>query len=99
MKTKSCAFALALILPASSMLTGCKSVSLADKAGLTIYQPRALFLQAGEPIQTKEGIYTPQVDEIWHSAAAYQSLETQLIDLAAARAQRRNTASQSSSSK
>jgi hypothetical protein len=95
MKTKSCAFALFLTMAASALLTGCAGASLGDKASLLMYQPRILPLKAGTPIQTAAGIYTPRFDEIWHSAAAYQELESQLIDLAAARAQRRNTVSPS----
>lgn len=51
---------------------------------LQIYQMRALFLPAGQPVQTKEGIYTPQTDEVWHSVAAYEALEKQLLNAAAA---------------
>ncbi|WP_043588419.1 hypothetical protein [Geminisphaera colitermitum] len=58
-----------------------------------MYQPRVLQLKSGIPVQTATGTYTPQFDETWHSAAAYQELESQLIDLAGARAQRRNTSS------
>jgi cytochrome c556 len=54
---------------------------------LQIYQPRVLALPAGQPVQTAEGTYTPQFDEIWHSAAAYNALEQQLINAAAALAQ------------
>ena len=88
MKTKSPVFALSLILAATCWLTGCNSASSARKAGWVIYQPRILSLKAGRPVQTAEGIYTPQVDEVWHSAAAYNALESQLTDLAAAAAQK-----------
>jgi cytochrome c556 len=46
-----------------------------------------LLLKAGLPVTTTQGIYTPAVDEIWHSAAAYNALEQQLINAAAALAQ------------
>jgi hypothetical protein len=59
-----------------------------SSASLTIYQPRALFLKEGVPVPTREGIHTPQTDEIWHSAAAYNALESQLINAAAALAQK-----------
>ena len=35
-------------------------------------------------VQTKDGQYRPQVDEIWHSDARYRQLEQENIDLAAA---------------
>jgi hypothetical protein len=38
-------------------------------------------------VPTREGLYTPQTDETWHSAAAYSALETQLVNAAAAAAQ------------
>lgn len=90
MKKKSPVFALCLATLLSAMLTGCAGASSAPKASLQLYQPRALFLPAGQPVNTTAGIYTPQVDEVWHSAAAYQDLEYQLINTAAALAQERN---------
>lgn len=86
-KTKSSAFALCLTLAASLLPTGCATPSSAPAAGSQIYQPRALFLKAGQPVPTREGLYTPQTDETWHSAAAYSALETQLVNAAAAAAQ------------
>jgi hypothetical protein len=38
------------------------------------------MLQAGTPVQTKEGIYTPQTDEIWHSHLRWLELENNLTD-------------------
>lgn len=93
MKTKSKSSALVTILAATCLLTGCAGGLSADRAGLVIYQPRILSLKAGIPIQAKEGIYTPQMDEVWHSAAEYQALEDQITDAAAARAQRKNSTS------
>lgn len=90
MKTKSPAcvsLALALI---TLSLTGCLSGSSAPKASPQIYQPRVLLLKAGQPVQTREGLYLPQLDETWHSAAAYELLENQVINTAAALAQERN---------
>ncbi|HTJ77953.1 MAG TPA: hypothetical protein VL357_03080 [Rariglobus sp.] len=90
MKTKSKACALVATMLLSSLLTGCVTGSSAPKASLQIYQPRVLQLPAGVPIQSKAGIYIPQVDEVWHSAAAYGELENQLINTAAALSQERN---------
>jgi hypothetical protein len=94
MKPRSSPCVLVLILPAMIWLTSCAAVSSAPKASLRIYQPRVLHLTAGQPVQTPEGVYIPQVDEIWHSAAAYADLETQLINTAAALAQERNRRTQ-----
>lgn len=91
MKTKFSACALLLILAASLLLTGCATVSPAPKASLQIYQPRVLVLPAGQPVQTAEGTYTPQTDEVWHSAAAFNALEQQLINAIAALAQKNAT--------
>jgi len=46
---------------------------------LNIYQPIILSLEKGKPIVTKEGIYTPQTDEVWHSDARYRKLERELL--------------------
>lgn len=78
---------LALILLVSLLLIGCESVSREGRvssAESMLYQPPTLFLQAGVPVKTKEGTYTPQVDEVWHSHARFTALEQENIDLAAA---------------
>ncbi len=87
MKTKFKACALVVILLPTILLTGCATDSSAPTSSLQIYQPRTLQLQAGLPIQTQTGIYVPQVNEVWHSPAAYNDLESQLINLAASKAQ------------
>ena len=83
-KAKFCACALLMILAASLPLTGCVTTSRGGRESLQIYQPRILALKAGTPVQTTEGIYTPQTDEIWHSQAAYTQVENQLINALAA---------------
>jgi hypothetical protein len=93
MKTKLPAFVLVPTALLTLLLTGCVTASSVPRASLHLYQPRVLFLEAGQPIPSKAGIYTPQVDETWHSAAAYNDLETQLINTAAALAQERNRSS------
>ncbi|MBI5770899.1 MAG: hypothetical protein HZA93_24185 [Verrucomicrobia bacterium] len=70
-------------------LTGCATGSSAPGASSQLYQPRVLALPAGRPIQTANGIYTPQAAEIWHSPAEFQKLERQVIDLSAALEQER----------
>lgn len=73
-------------------LTGCALVSSAPKVSpaASIYQPRVLRLAAGQLVPTQDGLYTPQVPEIWHSDRSYRELESQLIDTAAALAQLQN---------
>ena len=39
---------------------------------------------------TAAGIYIPQTDEVWNSAAAFNELEEDNLNLAAALAQERN---------
>lgn len=72
------------------VLTSCSSASSDPRASLQLYQPRVLQLQAGVPVQTRAGRYTPQVDETWHSASAYEAIEQNAINLAAALAQKNN---------
>ncbi len=87
---KSLLCALAAMTLLTALPTGCASASSAPKASLQIYQPRVLQLPAGQPVQTSAGIYTPQADETWHSAAAFAQLERENINLAAALAHERN---------
>lgn len=73
----------------SALLTSCASESSAPKASLQIYQPRVLRLKAGQEVTTQDGLYRPQADEVWHSAAAFNELEQENLNLAAALAQLR----------
>ena len=61
-------------------LTSCVSGSNPKTTTLNIYQPSSLKLKAGQAIQTKEGVYTPPTDEVWHSDARYRKLERELFD-------------------
>jgi len=70
---------LAIVTPLIG-LTSCGSVSNPKTTTLNIYQPSSLKLKAGQPIQTKEGVYTPQIDEVWHSDARFRKLERELFD-------------------
>ena len=90
MKTKSLSFALAVTTLLSVGLTSCASESSAPRASLQIYQPRVLRLPPGQAIPTQDGIYTPPAAEVWHSPTAFQQLEQENINLAAALAQERN---------
>jgi hypothetical protein len=46
---------------------------------LNIFQPSTLHLKADQAVQTKEGVYTPETDETWHSDKRYRELERQLF--------------------
>ena len=59
-------------------LTSCESVSGPNVSGLNIYQPSTLRLIKGDAVQTRDGIYTPQTDEVWHSDARYRRLEREI---------------------
>jgi hypothetical protein len=70
---------LVIVIPLIA-LTSCGSVSNPKTTTLNIYQPSSLKLKAGQPIQTEEGVYTPQTDEVWHSDVRYRKLERELFD-------------------
>ena len=60
------------------MLISCAKSSSTSSASLKIYQPTILRLKASEPIQTVDGIYAPQQDEVWHSDKRFRELERTL---------------------
>jgi hypothetical protein len=43
-----------------------------------VYQPPILPLEKGTKVQTKEGLYTAQDEEVWHSDRRYRELERKL---------------------
>jgi hypothetical protein len=45
---------------------------------LNIYQPSILVLEEGKKIETRDGFYTPQTQEIWHSDKRFRELERKL---------------------
>ena len=59
-------------------LTSCVTDLPPNVSALNIYQPSTLRLIKGESIQTRDGIYAPQTDEVWHSDARYRRLEREL---------------------
>lgn len=61
-------------------LTGCSHVSSPKKPTLNLYQTPVLRIEAGTMVDTKDGIYTAQQDEIWHSDYRYRQLELKVID-------------------
>ena len=50
-----------------------------DLGTLNIYQPPIIILEGGKEVVTKEGNYTPQTDETWHSDYRYRELERKLF--------------------
>ena len=56
-------------------LTSCGTNFWKKDDQLNIYQPSILSLEKGKPVQTKDGIYTPSTDEVWHSDKRYRELE------------------------
>ena len=59
-------------------LTSCVTDLPPNVSDLNIYQPSTLRLSKGNAVQTVEGIYTPQTDEVWHSDARYRRLEREV---------------------
>lgn len=67
-----------ICLLCSLLLAGCAAKPATPEpvsSPLSIYQPSILALKAGTPVETKEGVYTPQTDEVWHSDKRYRELE------------------------
>jgi hypothetical protein len=60
-------------------LTSCGVNWPKKKNLLNIYQPSTLSLEAGKAIETPEGVYTPQTDELWHSDKRFRLLEQEVI--------------------
>lgn len=69
---------LKVILIALTGLTSCETTSTPNVGNLNIYQPSTLRLEKGKAIQTIDGIYTPQTNEIWHSDARFRKLEREI---------------------
>ncbi len=67
----------------SFVLTGCACASRRTSGSLQ-GSPRILRLEAGIPVQTKDGLYSPQQDETWHSQAEYLRLEQEVLMLSRA---------------
>lgn len=43
-----------------------------------LYQPSVLVLEAGKPVETADGVYTPQFKEVWFPMKKVEELEKQL---------------------
>lgn len=80
LKTRSSASASLALLLLPLVLTACAHVSPGAGDSRRLYQPPSLRLQAGQPVQTMDGVHLPQVDEVWHSDARYRDLERAYLD-------------------
>ena len=89
MKSKKPVSAAWAALTITWLLTSCASAPSAVSPSSRIYQPRVLELPAGQPVQTREGIYVPTENETWHSASAYEQASREAMNAAAALAQER----------
>lgn len=81
-RTRYSACALATLLT-SFALTGCACASR-PTSGSPLGSPRILRLEAGAPVRTLDGPYTPRTDETWHSQAEYLRLEQEVLMLSRA---------------
>lgn len=65
------------LLICSLFLISCSTTKVPDliHGSLSIYQPSVLILEKDAKIQTRDGIYTVQEEEIWHSDKRYRELE------------------------
>ncbi len=59
-------------------ISSCMIKSQEENRRLNIYQPSILRLEKEVPINTLDGVYTPQIDEVWHSDARFRRLEREL---------------------
>ena len=75
-KLKSCVMMGAALLLIAQ--TSCVWNSNENVKNWKIYQPSTLKLQKNVPIQTLDGVYTPQVNEIWHSDDRFRKVENEL---------------------
>lgn len=55
-----------------ALLTNCACTSRRASDSMTLYSPPFLKIPAGTVIQTSQGRYQSQTDEVWHSDAEYQ---------------------------
>ena len=76
MKLKN--YALLVLIAAMTGLTSCEQNSWKKNEVLNIYQPSILYLEEGKSVQTKDGIYTPKTNEVWHSDKRFRLLEREL---------------------
>jgi len=74
-----CCVTVSLLLLILSLLTGCVTDSSSKRNTLNLYQTPVLRLESGTVVDTKDGMYKVQQDEIWHSDYRYRQLELKVI--------------------
>lgn len=62
-------------LISSLFLVGCATKPIPVVNELNIYQPSILVIEEGTEIQTKNGKYKAQTEEVWHSDKRFRELE------------------------
>jgi len=78
MKLKNTVLLVAAMMPIA--LTSCATNSSPNVGNLNIYQPSTLSLKAGTKVQTVEGIYQAQTNEVWHSDKRFRELERKVYN-------------------
>ncbi len=73
MKLKN--YGLLVLIAVMTGLTSCEPNFWQKKDTLNIYQPSTLYLEKGKAVNTKDGIYKPETDEVWHSDKRFRLLE------------------------
>lgn len=66
-----------MLMPLLGMTSCC--VCKKNVSSASIYQTPTLKLQAGVKVETIDGVYTPQTNEVWHSEMRYREMERRLI--------------------
>lgn len=64
-----------LLLVCSLLLVGCGSVKQPTMGELVLSQPAILPLDKGTLVKTRDGVYTAQDNEVWHSDQRFRELE------------------------
>ena len=60
------------LLLTAALLMSCACSSRPDADSMTLYSPPFLKVPAGTVIETSQGRYQSQTEEVWHSDAEYQ---------------------------
>ena len=78
MKLKNTVLLAIVMIP--FVLTSCVTSSSPNVGNLNLYQPPSLQLKAGTKVQTVEGIYQAQTNEVWHSDKRFRELERKVYN-------------------
>lgn len=63
---------LRILLLTAGVLMNCACSSRRGADSMTLYSPPFLRIPAGTVIETSQGRYQSQIEEVWHSDAEYQ---------------------------